>query len=181
MLEKLLSWLRPVSGDEVALSAGAEFNRGLSADYGMGSALDKSEAVRWYRQAAEHGCRRAEFRLAFAYQTGQGVDQDHGQAALWYQRSAEHSDSRAMANLGLLYLRGEGVEADEVEAYTWLACAAGLGHEALRPVVEMLETRITEGAGGKLEIAIDPLDAPRRGFCTWRKCNPAQCESGETT
>ena len=85
---------------------------------------DYSEAVRWYRLAAEQGIASAQHNLGVAYDAGEGVPQDHSEAVRWYRLAAEQGSARAHFNLGRLYAYGQGVHQDYVEAHMWLNLAA---------------------------------------------------------
>ena len=51
---------------------------------------DDTEAVRWYRLAAEQGHAFAQASLGMMYGTGQGVPQDFVTAHMWYNLAAAH-------------------------------------------------------------------------------------------
>ena len=52
--------------------------------YGKGVTQDKTEAVKWYRKAAEQGYARAQERLGDLYKNGgEGVLQDRVAAHMW--------------------------------------------------------------------------------------------------
>jgi len=149
----------------------AEFNRALRM-------TDDSGSFRSLLKAAETGCLRAQFLVGLAYHLGRGVAVDYALAGLWYRKAASGGDSTAMTNLGVMNLLGQGGAADELEAYTWMQSAVGMGHDWLRPAVEVLERRIT--APG------DPVDAarilaqvapeiPNLGPCTRPDCDVSRC------
>jgi len=93
--------------------AAAQWRVGFSYDQGLsGQAINKKEAVRWYRLSAEQGYANAQFYLAFSYANGQGVTQDYKEAVKWYRLAAEQGNASAQSNLGLMYYRGQGVAQD---------------------------------------------------------------------
>jgi len=94
--------------------------------YGQGQGVpqDYTEAVVWWRKAAEQGNALAQAHLGVAYDFGHGVQQDHTQAALWFRKAAEQGNSHAQFQLGLSYELGHGVPQDYAEAYFWLDLAA---------------------------------------------------------
>lgn len=47
-----------------------------------------TEAVRWYRKAAEQGFAEAQYNLGFMYEKGMGVPQDYVQAHKWFNLAA---------------------------------------------------------------------------------------------
>ena len=67
---------------------------------GQGVKQDHTEAVKWYRKAAEQGDANAQVNLGVCYDKGQGVKQDHDEAAKWYRKAAEQGDAQAKAYLG---------------------------------------------------------------------------------
>ena len=93
-------------------------------------ALDYTQAVKWYRKAAEQGKALAQRNLGLMYDNGQGVAQDHAQALKWYRKAAEQWDVGAQNNLGRLYLLGQGVPQDYVRAHMWFNLAASGASDA---------------------------------------------------
>ena len=87
-----------------------------------------TEAVKWYRKAAEQGHTRAQFNLGFCYDEGQGVTQDYYEAVKWYRKAAEQGHAGAQNNLGVCYENGYGVTKDYYEAVKWYRKAAEQGH-----------------------------------------------------
>jgi TPR repeat protein len=57
---------------------------------GEGIQQDYSEAVKWYRKAAEQGEADAQLTLGFMYANGQSVSQDNVQAYMWYDLAASN-------------------------------------------------------------------------------------------
>ncbi len=90
---------------------------------GLGVPQDDSEAVRWYRKAADQGKVEAETHLGQMYSEGQGVTQNYAEAVKWYRLAAEQGDPDAQHDLGLAYEEGEGIAQDFVLAYVWYSLA----------------------------------------------------------
>ena len=94
--------------------------------------------------------------------------------------AAGGGDSYAIANLGVMSLLGQGTVIDDVDAYTWLQSAAGLGHRQLRPVIDLLERRLTGDSrectecDGSIAALISPQTPPVRP-CTRTACDPCRC------
>ena len=86
---------------------------------------DDSQAVNWYRKAADGGNASGMGELGSMYQTGRGVEQDGWQAMRWYRKAAEGGDTTAMRNLGELYERGPDIEIDYRQSLSWYTKAAG--------------------------------------------------------
>lgn len=118
-------------------TAVALFQIGFKYSYGQGVKKDCSEAIKWYRRAAqcEGASARARFNLANIYSKGRGVKQDLAEAAKWY--GSVLRESRAcesgvvlvtMYNLGALhYSGGPGIMQDYSEAAKLVSCAARKG------------------------------------------------------
>ncbi len=113
---------------EQAASSDAEtqFHLGTLYETGNGVPQDYTQAVLWYRKAAEQNFAKAQYRLGVLYANGVGVPLDKAQSAAWFQKSAEQGYVYAQEMLGSDYLTGEGVQRDYAEAYFWfdIACAS---------------------------------------------------------
>ena len=83
----------------------------LNMDGTDGTKLDWTEAVKWYKRAAELGRGDAANFLGFIYENGGvGVDQDITNAVNYYRQAAEDGDAKGQMNLGRMYNDGKGVE-----------------------------------------------------------------------
>ncbi len=93
---------------------------------GRGVEKNLSEAVRWFRKAADQGNFFGQDALADCYAKGRGVVKDIAEAARWYRKAAEQGDLDAQTELGLCYSysNSEGVPKDFVEAAKWFRKAA---------------------------------------------------------
>lgn len=110
--------------------ASAQFCLGMIYDEGEGVAVDKVEAVRWYRKSAEQGYIKAQNNLSSAYYTGEGVKKDLVEAVRWCRKAAEQGDIKAQNTLGGLYAMGDGVLKDTVEAYAYFNLSAITNEDA---------------------------------------------------
>ncbi len=90
--------------------------------------LGYTEAVKWYRKAAEQGDADAQYQLGKCYDYGRGVTQDFTEAVKWYRKAAEQGDADAQYQLGKCYDYGRGVTQDFTEAVKWYRKAAEQGH-----------------------------------------------------
>jgi S1-C subfamily serine protease len=88
-----------------------------------------SEAMRWFRQAADNGHTDAMNKIGIMYAMGQGVELDHATAMGWFRRAADMGNTFAMGNVGELYAKGDGVAKDCSAARQWVAKAAAAGLE----------------------------------------------------
>jgi len=94
---------------------------------GKGVTQDYSEAVKWYRKAAEQGNSTGQFLLGGMYTQGKGVSQDYSEAVKWYRKAAEQGNADAQGHLGASYTLGEGVLQDTITAHMWFNIAAANG------------------------------------------------------
>ena len=107
----------------------AWYEKGEDFFYGRnGVVRDYTEAVKWYRKAAEQGDVNAQCELGRMYDHGWGVEQNYAEAVKWYRKAAEQGHAIAQRNLGMMYANGEGVTKDAVEAVKWYRKAAGQGY-----------------------------------------------------
>ena len=77
---------------------------GKCLEAGDGVGMDQSEAVKWYRMAAEHGLPDAVFELAKCYRFGIGVRRNRTTASKWLHKAAEQGHAKAMVMVGKLCL-----------------------------------------------------------------------------
>ncbi len=78
-----------------------------------------TEAVKWWKKAAEQGNAEAQFMLGCCYKNGEGVEQNDTEAAKWWKKAAEQGDEVAQFMLGCCYKNGEGVQQSDTEAEKW--------------------------------------------------------------
>ena len=87
-----------------------------------------TEAVKWYRKAAEQGNSVAQNNLGVCYEIGKGVAQSYTEAVKWYSKAAEQDYAIAQNNLGVCYEIGKGVAQSYTEAVKWYRKAAEQGN-----------------------------------------------------
>jgi hypothetical protein len=132
----------------------AQFNLGLSFEKGLGVAVNKAEAAKWYKRAAEAGVAEAQCQLGELYETGSGVAVDKVAAAKWYKRAAYAGIAHAQFRLGVCYHYGSGVAYDKAEAFKWHKRAASAGKASSQ---FFLGHCYNEGSG----VAVDKAEAAR--------------------
>jgi TPR repeat protein len=86
-----------------------------------------TEAVKWYRKAANQGYAEAQYGLGRMYDYGEGVRESDNQAVKWYQKAADQGYAKAQSHLGLMYQSGKGVRKDYKQAVKWYQKAADQG------------------------------------------------------
>ncbi|MDH3741664.1 MAG: caspase family protein [Hyphomicrobiales bacterium] len=100
-------------------------------EFQLGRAHDANkkptEALIWYRKAAEHGHAAAMYNLGVNYEGGDGVAKSYEQALRWYGRAADGGHTRAMNNLGGMYRYGKGVSKSHKSAVNWYVKAVDAG------------------------------------------------------
>jgi hypothetical protein len=94
--------------------------------------LDASEAVKWYRLAADQGNADAQFNLGKMYSKGRGVPLDKSEGVKWYRLAADQGNAEAQYSLGAVYDGGEGEPQNFIIAHMWynLAFTNGVGFAA---------------------------------------------------
>ncbi len=86
-----------------------------------------TEALKWYKKAAEQGHVGAQKALARYYEKGDVVSKDLFEAFKWYKKAAEQGDVFSQWCLGLCYRNGDGVSKDLSEAFKWFKKSADQG------------------------------------------------------
>ncbi len=137
----------------------AIFDLGRRLFQGEGVAVDKGEAVNWWRKAATLGDAQSMYWLGVCYETGDGVKADFSESMKWYRKAAELKYTSAMLVLGNSYAFGKkGVTENKVEAIKWYREAAELGDADAMSLL-----------GGYLACAESTLDNQKEAIQWWRK------------
>src|SRR5450759_2224210 len=89
-----------------------------------------SEAVKWFRKAAEQNNVESQYNLGLCYASGEGVTKDYVEAIKWYRKAAEQNYPSAQHGLGVCYASGYGVEQNYAEAVQWYRKPAKQNHAA---------------------------------------------------
>ena len=105
----------------------AQVMAGLAYQHGHHVPQMLTEAVKWYRKAADQGNAPGEHLLGWMYLNGDGVEQDLNQAHEWIRKSAEQGYAAAQCDYGLLFLDGVGVPQDNAAAFKWFSLATEQG------------------------------------------------------
>ena len=92
--------------------AWAQYHLGVCYETGHGVAQDYTEALQWYRKAAERGNANAQWMLGWSFAQGLGVPQDYAEAVRWYRKAAEQGNADAQWSLGSCCDDGQGVPAE---------------------------------------------------------------------
>ncbi len=89
---------------------------------------DKIEAIKWLRQAAEHGNYQAQSLLAVMLIRGQDIEQSKAEAEKLLRDAAEHGFAQAQNDLGFAILNGDVSSIDPTEAAMW--CKLAVTHSS---------------------------------------------------
>ena len=79
--------------------------RHTSELYGRGEGVKQnfSEAVRWYRKAAEQNLPQAQYNLGLSYYNGDGITKNLSEALKWWRMAANQGDydsQRVLTEIG---------------------------------------------------------------------------------
>ncbi|MCC6694365.1 MAG: sel1 repeat family protein [Candidatus Hydrogenedentes bacterium] len=89
---------------------------------------DMTEAVVWFRKAAELAEPVGQFRLGVCYASGEGVERDEREAAIWFQRAADAGLAPAQFKTAVQFISGSGVPKDPARGVQYLIRAADQGY-----------------------------------------------------
>lgn len=100
--------------------AQAEYELGMIYDCGyfangQGIPQDNTEAVKWYRLAANHGHPTAQYNLGWMYYAGAGVEQDYDEALRLTQLASENGMPNTQARFDLI----KKAKDDYIEEEQW--------------------------------------------------------------
>ncbi len=79
--------------------AEAQSNLGVMYTKGEGVPQDATEAVKWFRKAADQGDANAQHNLGLAYWAGAGVPKDYVNAHKWFNLAAATGDKEARSGV----------------------------------------------------------------------------------
>jgi uncharacterized caspase-like protein len=98
--------------------------------YGRDVPQSDTEAVQWYRKAADQGFALGQANLGFMYDKGRGgLAQNYTDAVKWNRLAADQGFAHAQYNLGVEYENGTGVPMDRAEALKLYHLAAKQGDQ----------------------------------------------------
>jgi uncharacterized protein len=64
---------------------------------------DYTEAIKWFRKAADQGVAGAQWSLGEMYAKGDGVTKDYAEALKWWRKAADQGDPIAQHEVGSAY------------------------------------------------------------------------------
>ncbi len=101
----------------------AQNNLGFMYFKGRGVPQDSTEAMKWYRKAAEQSNVNAQFHLGHLLRLGRGVPRNFVQAYKWFSLGAARGHSRAILGRKLVAIRMTPAQIAEAQklAREWMA------------------------------------------------------------
>jgi TPR repeat protein len=100
--------------------------------------VDESQAVFWYKKAAEQGYWKAQIALGGMYFQGEGVPQDNDLGLSLFLKAAEQGFASAQFFLGFRYVEGNGVPEDYAKGVAWLTKAAEGWHSGAQYLLSQM-------------------------------------------
>ena len=88
---------------------------------------DYSEAIKWFRKAANQGYAKAQNCMGVMYQRGHGVAKNDSLSLMWFRKAAEQNNPFGQYNLARMYQYKEKYR-DFPKAKVWYEKAAEQGH-----------------------------------------------------
>lgn len=101
---------------------------GTFYENGVGLAPNYTEALNWYKKAADTGLVEAMFRVGNCYETGIGTPVNPKEAIASYQKAADHKSAAAAYKLASLYMSGSLIPTDQNKAIEYMLLAVDNGH-----------------------------------------------------
>eukprot|EP01104_Vermistella_antarctica_P005809 TRINITY_DN1643_c0_g2_i1.p1 TRINITY_DN1643_c0_g2~~TRINITY_DN1643_c0_g2_i1.p1 ORF type:complete len:379 (+),score=74.23 TRINITY_DN1643_c0_g2_i1:201-1337(+) len=125
---------------------GAQFALGESYLLGRGVEVDKREAAKWFRLAAEEGYAEAQSHLAALLMSGDGGGgggggsgdagvRDEAEAVVWWRKAAEQGHAYSQLEVGESLLRELHRAEAEAEAEEAIGCAHAVQDKSSRALV----------------------------------------------
>lgn len=115
--------------------------------------LEYSQAVFWWRKAAERGDAAAQYHLGYLYSKGDGVAKDQNRALYWYRKAAEQGYANAQYHMGLIYVSEPSMKRDYYKGIYWLRKAAQQGHGDALQLLSM-QDQSAFASNGKLSASM---------------------------
>ena len=99
--------------------ARAQFDIGFMHAYGWGVQRSPTEAIAWYRKAADQGLQVAQHFMGVACLNGEGVRPDGAEAARWFARAAAQGFAQAQFMLGLMVGGSQKTRCGATRSSSW--------------------------------------------------------------
>ncbi len=161
-----LPWATHSRYDQVDQGRLAAQNQlGFMYQTALGVEQDYTQALKWYRKAAERDYQIAQRNLANMYQNGYGVAQDLSESLKWFRRAAENGDTQAQNHLGTIYTMGTGVTKDFVQACLWFNLSAAAGDDfGIKGRDFLMQNMSPEQISECQQLALESIEKMRNGL-----------------
>lgn len=123
-------------------NGGSAYYLGLMYEGGRGVQKSQSQAIIWFKNAADRGHGEAQSKLGNAYSTGTGVPQSGKLAADWFERAAIGGNDGAMVAFARAFETGKGRSQNLNDAKFWYGRAAGLGNEVAKTKLAEIQSKL---------------------------------------
>ncbi len=134
----------------------AQHNVGVMLDKGLGTPKDRTQAIVWFKKAANQGHAKSQYTLGSRYFYGKfGVKKDYAKAIHWWEKASAQDSLNAKYNLGVLYLYADEKFADKDKAKKWLQLALDGGHANAKVELDKLELQIATANQAKTQAKTD--------------------------
>jgi TPR repeat protein len=137
--------------------------------YQLGKGVNQSdtEAIRWYRMAADQGYADAQENLGRKYEDGRGVPQDYVEAFKWYRLAATQSLASSQFLLGVMYQEGRGVLQDNLKAHMWYNIASANGFKGVSQWRDEIAKKMSNEAVEKAQAMASECMSSGYENCGW--------------
>jgi len=105
---------------QLAANGNAKAMNALGVDYseGLGTGADLTEAMVWFKKAAEAGYTTAWYNLGKIYQRGHGTPQDFKIAFACFTKATEMRDTDSKLTIAYMLFKGLGCQQDYAKAFS---------------------------------------------------------------
>jgi TPR repeat protein len=101
-----------------------------------------TDALLWYRKAAEQGSADAEAGIGRLYSLGWGVPQSYQEALKWFQKAAAQGNGFADYSIGYLYFQSQIGKNDYQDALKWFQKAVNDGFPNAQKTVDRVKKQM---------------------------------------
>ena len=100
-------------------NAEAQYNLGVSLEYGYGVETNESQAFEWYLKSAKQGWNDGLYKMMMAHATGKNAELNNEKAFEYALKCAENDDPTCMLNIVSCYKSGMGTEQNTDKMLEW--------------------------------------------------------------
>lgn len=100
---------------------------GTFYENGVGLAPNYTEALKWYKKAADAGLVEAMYRLGSCYEIGIGTSVNPEEAIAFYKKASDNKSGAAAYKLASLYMSGSLIPANQAKAVEYMHTAVENG------------------------------------------------------